>query len=615
MSSFALSHQAGQPAIGAFRAAWTRLCPMLRVMRYGTLAVAVAVAAVACGQQEDVSPPPVPTVAGYCVDSVNGDDLAGANDCTCEVSEDLGALRQGTPCRTIAAMVGKVPAGTAARVLLARGSSWRDHVTVESQGQGWTASVLPNGSSVRAYGVGARPILDGADVIPAGLWTKTAGRTHVYQASVATTGIPAGMRSTWGTRIWDNGTILTYVTDVATCDAIPGSWTGPTRPTAGPDVYYVHAVDDSDPATSGRAYEWPARPWGVHGGQYPWSKGKLAEIVGIEGRRNGIDTGAVISTVLVRDSRADRMGVGPSKSPTHAFWNNGIAEDCEANDFISYGAGATPQLPPVRYERCHAFGDGTGIGTGFFFHTGASNVNPVAQMALINCTASDVALVFSGNTAGHVKIIGGGSSDGTARQLASYGHVARLDILGTRFVQRTDLASGFSPIVVTRSANDSATNILGNRLVGYRTNGILYGDATTLGPILFRGNSVAYQGATANRNGVYSGATTASVVVERNLFYHSPTPIRLDGASAAITADHNIYDISSTGWRLGATTYTWAQWQAFPQDANSAREAVTLGGDLAQGTFLPTGGSSATVGAGADAYGDAHLEEWIAAIP
>ena len=634
----------------------------------------VAVVAAACGQEEDVSHPPAPTVAGYCVDSVSGDDLAGANDCTCEVSENLSTLRKGTPCRTIARLLAVAPPA-AANVFLARGSYWREQLYVAASAARTLPGGLLNGAKVLAYGSGRRPVLDGADVIPASSWTKTVGRTNVYQATVNTAGVIG--RPGIGNRIWENwtsqtywtprtvyalgarvtygphqyeaitagtsaaapapgptgfgqditdGTVhwkfiggrLLYVADQATLDATPGSWTGPTRPSGGSDVIYVHPSDSSDPAASGKVYEVPMRMWGVNGGQYPGDIHKLAEIRGVETWRHGHHDGGILTVEYLADFRVDPGGAG-TLDPSHGLWCNGTCEDGEVSSIVSYG----DNLPPVTVRRvrvtCNSPLQGSSSNTGLISHSSSVvGGNKHAKKTYEDMTATACFVFLSGSAATHIAIIRPTALDGTVRTLGSFSYVDRLDVAGARWYT-ANTASLQGGVRLRDSAG--ALNVCGSRFVANRMiTGLVTGDNGFTGTITARGNSFAY-----TDPGVFLGwrqginvsvATAATITAERNLFFQSYEPIGAVQTDSSVAADYNVYSSHATQWRQAGIASTWAQWQALPRDANSVRETMTMAGDVTALNIAPVPASAAwTVGAGADGWGDANLAECIAAIP
>lgn len=373
------------PAPGIFTV--TRSCRDAR----GAVSNAVALTVV-------VSPP---ATEAWFVDSVNGND---ENDGRSEAA----------PLRSIRALLAK-PLAAAAAVYLLRGSYWRE-----------TLYGLPHDATVRAYGAGPRPVFDGSDVIPAGSFSRTPGRANVYQATVGYEGHITGGLGGFRNRVWEAGALLRYVADLDACEAMPGSWTGNGTPLAPTETLYVHPSVGGDPATNGVVYEYPARPYGVHGGQYP-GEAIVRQIVGVESRRHAHHDGGIVSAGYVRDCVADDGGAGPT-GPAHTFWVNGLAEDCVArsaagNPFISFGN----DIPSVHFRRCQAVCP-SGSGIGFFFHTGAYDVAHMKRYVIEHSEVEGCSGFAAGNSAHLVALIG---PRGTGiEQLAHFSFTETFLVLG-----------------------------------------------------------------------------------------------------------------------------------------------------------------------------------------
>lgn len=217
-------------------------------------------------------------VAPLYVDSVNG-------------SDSNSGLSADAALASIGALSGRIGAGTT--VYLARGSHWREELTVAA------SSV-----SVLAYGEGDRPLLDGSDVIAAGSWSKTAGRTNVYQATVP---IDA-LGSVGWVRAWENDATLVRASSVANCDATAGSYY-PSADGAGPITLYVHASNHTNPATNGKVYEYNRREAGLFA-RSAWG----LTVEGVHTRRNLRNDGSLV--------------VGPF----------GTVRDCVASDGTKHNA-------------------------------------------------------------------------------------------------------------------------------------------------------------------------------------------------------------------------------------------------------------------------------------
>ncbi len=593
-------------------------------MRASIVAV-LAVPVIACGNSGhvvQVPQDPIPTYDWY-VDSVHGSD------------SNSGTLPT-QALRTLSALLAK-PVQQGQAVGLARGSYWREMLHVGFGG-------LPNGVQLEAYGprvaaptddlgrslrdgiggVDDRPRVSAANVIPSGCWAKTIGRTNVYQCALDTSVVPsnwAGM----GMRIWEDwqgyGPVgrLTWVADVATVDATPGSWTGPTRPTHGLDTIYLHASDSGNPATNGKNYEWPARPWGVNAGQYPTDATKLASVRGISVDRHGHHDGGLLTATYLADFSVDTGGAG-TVDPSHGLWCNGTCEDGVASSVISYGN----NLPPTAYRRirvaCSAPLQGVTAVNGFYFHTDGiaghehekkTYEDVVGPTAGSGFTCSNL---IAGGSATQVAIIRPRANENTVMTLIAVGTIGRLDVVDPLHIR---YGFGHGSIAGIAVSSNTVANVWGGRFV--------YDAAAPYGLIRAESGStlsvtgtslVAVGNEPGYRLGIASTVTGGTINVTRCAMHTTFEAINASAATQG-TINHNAYTTSVNSWRHnGAQSTTFAAWQSRGYDANSAEVDWTLAGDPLTGDTRPVAGSAPyTIGAGADAYGDEHIAEWIAAIP
>jgi hypothetical protein len=531
------------------------------------------------------------------VDSVNGLD---AND----------GQASATPLRTIAALLAK-PLKAGAVINLARGSYWREQMYG-----------LPTGARVLAFGSGPRPVFDGADVIAPGAWTKTGGLTNVYQTSVTVDALPYFSPGKMRYRVWVNGAPLAWVADQATCDATAGSWTGLKTATAGPDILYVHPLGSTDPRVDGKTYEIPRRSWGLNCGQYKTDHG-CAEIVGVHARRQLHDDGALLSAGIVRDSVADDGSnltgavVANPDGPSHAFWNNGYAEDVVAygtNPFITYAE------PTVAFKRATAFPVVNGYG--FFFHW----VAPSAFKQIL----FDECKTYGSGTQGAAMHVGGGDYtnvvllnneayrvgkvfEGTGAGVSS------TVILGGRFVLTKGLGKRGLSIIL---ANPSHSLIVrGARFVAQEaTDGGMIYDTS--------GGSLDVQNSTCawSDPAVFEGQrgfvvkTTGPSVVSYSLVHNGTGATFASGNP--LTGNYNITSQDATWWSAGNAYANLAAWQATGQDAQTVIELQTLPGSIWDGdTRVSTTSSAHTNKIGADASGASqdvigqYARDWARSTP
>lgn len=154
----------------------------------------------------------------------------------------------GAPFETLSAAI--AVATSIDTIYLSRGSTFLEELTG-----------LPEGIHVRAYGSGARPIVDGRETADNGDFSKTAGQTNVYQISWAHAFAYDG--GLGAHRVWEDGTMLARVASVAACDATAGTFYAGNPTTGGPDLVYVHPNGSTDPTTDGKEYKLTYRRWCV----------------------------------------------------------------------------------------------------------------------------------------------------------------------------------------------------------------------------------------------------------------------------------------------------------------------------------------------------------------
>lgn len=141
-----------------------------------------------------------------------------------------------SPLKTLAAALSK--AFTGVRIGLANGSFWRETFDLSTVSH----PVVTN------YGSGSPPRISGADIISS--WTKTAGKTNVYQASIS-----QNSNSTNRLTVYEDGLLLTRVADATTCDSTAGSFVKVVGSAGTPVTIQIHTSDNSDPNSNGKTYE------------------------------------------------------------------------------------------------------------------------------------------------------------------------------------------------------------------------------------------------------------------------------------------------------------------------------------------------------------------------
>lgn len=295
---------------------------------------------------------------GYYVDSVHGND------------ENAGGIT--APFATIAAAVAADTGSNKSSLYLASGSSWR------------YAYQVPRASmSVVGYGRGAKPLLDASDAIAAESWSKTDGRTNVYQCTVA-----LSYGGTTQVQLFENAAHLSRKTanDVAAVDAAEGSYclaeeTGETI------TIYVYATGGGDPASNGKTYEYSARKQSIN------SDYEYVTICGIHARRGNNSDGPIRA---VRYATIEHCLSEFAATHLYYFQSGSRLVSCVAHNGGTgmYVCHDTDGLGGLDFELidCLAYNDAdlAGLGTGLLVHNGGLAADRFGTIRLERFTAIDV---------------------------------------------------------------------------------------------------------------------------------------------------------------------------------------------------------------------------------
>lgn len=503
------------------------------------------------------------------VDSVRGSD---AND----------GRSSATPLKTIAALKPLVRNGD--EIWLAAGSHWREELDLFGF----------RGVHVRRYGFGARPILDGADIVPNGNFSKTGGYTNVYQTSVM-----HGMSGTIRTfSVWENGVRLIRATSIANCDATPGSFYAPAVG-ASPQTIHVHATGGGNPSGNGRLYEVSLRTLGLRGA-FP------GHIIGIHTRRTCWDHGSLFSFDYAYDCLAE-------DGTKHNFWNEGLAEKCIAwkgeklpgagssTLFISYRDDATGGS--ARYVDCQALGDGGAGQVGFYVHTaGGGAAQNWKKIIYERCIAVSLAQGFG---------------------------VANVDVMGLleceAYKTRTGVAAGavknvlcggvFSAWDADILTNFRAVSFAGGSwfvrgasfLARVASGGMVYGDFTTVD---VQNCDFVFLNKSSPRCAFDVNNAAANVTSRRNVFYDVDHAVYDLANGATLDSNYNVFSAATGDVILSGTTYPdIAAYQAATgkDAASSVSDPLMVAGGRMQRPAYGPASAAWTLRAGASAISAGEL--------
>lgn len=239
------------------------------------------------------------------VDSAAGND---AND---------GSM--GNPVQTLAAFYDDIASGNKL-IVIADGSEFAEEFPTRNTSTGALRNV--GGITIRKQGAGANPVIDGADTVTS--WSKTAGSTNVYDASVSLDWTDATSRS----MVFEDGVLLKRVASTTACDAEAGTFhiANDGTMSSSPLAVYVHATDSGNPASNGSLYEVTTRQYGVE-----FAAGMTGcSTYGLTVKRTGGNNGPITLPLASRieDCRAEYGGKHNSFIRSGA-WKDIVAVDCD----------------------------------------------------------------------------------------------------------------------------------------------------------------------------------------------------------------------------------------------------------------------------------------------
>jgi hypothetical protein len=331
-------------------------------MKYLILILGILFAVIDSEAQINASRHTNPFFNSFYVDSQYGDD-------------NNNGYSEGQAFATLTKLQTVIASGTPVdNIYLKCGSFWRESLVL---GSAFDDVVITS------YGAGRWPIISGASI--QGSWSKTAGRTNVYEA-----GVTKEAQNEDDFPVYENGVLLLKATDLANCDATPGSYfyveNSPTNIT-----FYVHTTNSDNPLTNGIDYEVTIRHCIDSGDDVRISKVHTEK----SSDRAGSTVGALnlsLTNSIIKD--------GTSHNMINA---GGITENVLAFDLQEQSAGATmfvsyedtPQNLTAIYNNCFAVNTNENVPltsiTAFYAH--GSGLNEWQKIIIDNSLAYRTAAV------------------------------------------------------------------------------------------------------------------------------------------------------------------------------------------------------------------------------
>lgn len=442
--------------------------------------------------------------------------------------------------QTIARLESVFQAGQS--VGLGRGSHWREELNLPGAG-----------CTVAAYGSGERPILDGSNLIPAGSWTKTAGRANAYQVNVTPEWYGSG--KDW-LNVFEDDWYLQRAADLAACDSTPGSYY--PSGSSGAITLYIHATGSTNPNTNGRTYEYTHRKYGLDA--YSYANCRITGIHTMKSLHNdGSLRGGIHSTLV--DCKASLGSLHNIYVRTGSKLVGCVAQDGYAgatNLTLFVGNDNSPNNEGLTFVNCQAISSSFDAhAVGFYCHrnvSGSFGVVVYQGCSAVNCNngfhADHVSQVNVSNvtlTACNYGFRIGAYSWNIAGARVSGACSRVLDVLGAGAI----VAEGLD---VDIDANNSL---------------FIYVPAAA-SVVVSDSNFRAASGAGLNRI-FYSSHAGASFQVSGCAFgdtgianyYYLP-------AVASLVSDYNCFDAESKNFNYNGATYsTVTLWKAAGYDTNS----------------------------------------------
>ncbi|MEF8708235.1 MAG: hypothetical protein V5B38_04860 [Candidatus Accumulibacter propinquus] len=476
------------------------------------------------------------------------------------------------------------------KIGLARGSVWKEQIG--------SAATNVDGVVIGAYGTGQMPVIDCSEVSTG--WSKTAGKTNVYEAVLT---IASGSTGQF-LRLYEDGAPLKWVSSTTLCDAAPGTIYCATATSATTVTVYVHATGSGDPASNGKLYEHTERLFGICAGvsSVGW------EISDIRCKRNLHADGSIVAynNTIMRRCIAQDGG-------KHSLFigRDGLAEDCiaygteypertSATLFVAYSTSGTGAK--ATFRRCiaicdKAIGEAARIAvkgiTGLYAHA-SGGANPWDEIIYEDCSAIGLPLGFStlDNT---LTTITRCYSESCATGYSPGGLTSVLTDIYNKEASGVTYVAGMEARLAGQTIE-----IDGFRQYSYTTTskGWVY---SNLAANINLHDSVAVIAGTSYAVGANASISTVNLTMQRCIIQGDSTGALIRKQDTFGIIEDNNYYPSNAQWNNGATSYSsFALWRAaYPAvDVNSLTSDPLLVNPASGDFSLQSGSPAIAIGAG-----------------
>ena len=510
------------------------------------------------------------------VDSVNGNDA------------NTGTLRS-QPLKTLSALLGK-GITTGARIGLARGSFWREQLSIT----GDISSI-----TVAAYGVGKLPVLSASDIAVNGSFVKSDGYTNLYEISWAheMTNPDKSKLS-----VWEDGARLLRVADIAAADTTPGSFYAPAIGES-PQTVYVHAKDSTNIIENACEYEISRRKYGL-------TVPSKSVVKNIHTKNNGHNDGSLIAGndcfiqgCLCEGGTVHNLFISSGAVYDTVAWKGeGYVGPGSSQMFVGYTGDSAGKA--LKFVRCTAIGSyspltyGTG---GFYAHDRV--LNKYTSIEYIDCKMynlnngfggiCETLIVEGGETHAVNYVVNGGNAD--------YLTVSGLSVNG----QKSSDGVGMRRIVSGANAC-TVTNL--RAACSINSGALLYDVGADGVDAIVESCTFAFVGTLGWPRVPVLPSAGSNLIFDKNIVYNAGKVFDVGATVASVVSNNNVIYPASTDVTYLGTAYTSVvDYQtATGQDANSLTSDPALQ-NPANGNFTVTDEDAINLGAGA--YG--HALTWF----
>lgn len=473
--------------------------------------------------------------ATYYVDSINGSDSNNGTSAA-------------TPFLTITHVM-SLPPATGAVIALGTstpgiGASWK----------GQTINTSISGLSFVGYGA-LQPMVDCSAPISAGAWTKTAGLTNVYQATVAVENVLGWIR------LWENnvGFIRPFPDTQAQLDATASAYRVSGDPNGGGTVsftLYVHTSDGSNPAVNGKSYDY--NEFGCI-----TLLGNNSTLINLHTQRNLGNNGSIdchgsfckLTDTLSEDGTKHNVYVGTGSYVWRSVAHNGYYGGIGSTLFVFNGN--TPNYEGITFSGTNAYMDSPSSGPGGFeAYDGHVNLGgSFGQENYLNVSATNTAsFISSGNYTFEYILnpsatnVAGGSEIGGPTLISG----------GTQTCSSVCVQMvGAGPLTISNASMTSQSQVV---QMGADNATLTITGSTLTGP--------SFAGYIVNGNG--ANGTVLNVHLT-NINGASALTYWFASGSPTLSSDNNAFQTNSFNFNIGGTSYsTVSAYQAGTgQDAHS----------------------------------------------